>query len=299
MTAVDLPPKSAEEIPPKSPAAQLPDTGHEWDGIRELDNPLPRWWLWTWYACILWAIGYWIVMPAWPLVSGYTTGVLGYSQRAVVEQKIARNIEAQSVYLQQISAKSLAEISADPELLSFSMAGGRSAFAVNCSQCHGSGAQGAVGYPNLNDDAWLWGGKLDQIAYTIRHGIRNGGDDARSSEMPAFGRDELLEPAQIRDVVEYVVSLSGRQARAAAVERGAAIFAEQCVACHGETGKGNQEFGAPNLTDAIWLYGGDRATLQETIHNSRRGVMPGWQDRLTPETIKQLTVFVHSLGGGQ
>lgn len=290
---------AAEQTPTGTAAGQKATTGHEWDGIQELDNPLPRWWLWTWYACILWAIGYWIVMPAWPLISSHTKGVLGYSQRSVVEQQLARNLDAQSVYLKQIAAKSLGEIRADPELLSFSMAGGRSAFAVNCSQCHGSGAQGAVGYPNLNDDAWLWGGKLDQISYTIQHGIRNDSDDARVSEMPAFGRDELLEPGQIRDVVEYVVSLSGRPATAAAVERGAPIFAEQCAACHEKTGKGNQEFGAPNLTDAIWLYGGDRAALHETIHNSRRGVMPGWKDRLTPEAIKQLTVFVHSLGGGQ
>lgn len=290
---------AAEQTPTNAPAAEKATTGHEWDGIQELDNPLPRWWLWTWYACILWAIGYWIVMPAWPLISSHTQGVIGYSQRAVVEKQLARNLDAQSVYLKQIAAKSLDEIRADPELLSFSMAGGRSAFAVNCSQCHGSGAQGAVGYPNLNDDAWLWGGKLDQISYTIQHGVRNGSDDARVSEMPAFGRDELLEPAQIQDVVEYVVSLSGRPASAEAVKRGAPIFAEQCAACHEKTGKGNQEFGAPNLTDAIWLYGGDRAALTETIHNSRRGVMPGWKDRLTPEAVKKLTIFVHSLGGGQ
>tara|TARA_R110000868_G_scaffold14669_3_gene67909 strand:- start:3444 stop:4328 length:885 start_codon:yes stop_codon:yes gene_type:complete len=274
-------------------------TGHEWDGIRELDNPLPRWWLWTWYACILWAIAYWVVMPAWPTISGYTTGVIGYSQRAVVEKKIAQNRDAQSVYLERIAAKSLAEIRNDPELLSFSMAGGRSAFAVNCSQCHGSGAQGSKGYPNLNDDAWMWGGKLEQISYTIRHGVRNGDDDARVSEMPAFGRDELLEPAQVANVVEYVVSLSGRAANPEAAKRGAAVFAEQCAICHGKDGKGNQEFGAPNLTDGIWLFGGDRASIRHTVHNSRRGVMPAWKDRLTPETIKQLTIFVHSLGGGQ
>lgn len=290
---------AAEQTPTGTPAGEPATTGHEWDGIRELDNPLPRWWLWTWYACIVWGIAYWIVMPAWPLITSHTKGMIGYSQRAVVEKQLARNLEAQSVYLKQIAAKSLDEIRADPELLSFSMAGGRSAFAVNCSQCHGSGAQGAVGYPNLNDDAWLWGGKLDQISYTIQHGVRNESEDSRVSEMPAFGRDELLEPGQIRDVVEYVVSLSGRPATAEAAKRGAAVFKEQCVACHRETGKGNQEFGAPDLTDAIWLYGGDRAALQETIHNSRRGVMPGWKDRLTPEAIKQLTVFVHSLGGGQ
>lgn len=284
-------------------AATEPDgpvtTGHEWDGIRELDNPLPRWWLWTWYACIVWSIGYWVVMPAWPLVSGYTAGVIGYSQRAVVERQIARNLDAQSVFLKQIASKSLTEIRNDPELLSFSIAGGRSAFAVNCSQCHGTGAQGSPGYPNLNDDDWMWGGKLDQIAYTIRHGIRNETDDARVSDMPAFGRDELLEPAQIDDVVEYVVSLSGKSADTDAAKRGSAVFADQCAACHGKSGKGNAEFGAPNLTDGIWLFGGDRVTIRDTVVNSRRGVMPAWKDRLTPEAVKQLTIYIHSLGGGQ
>jgi cytochrome c oxidase cbb3-type subunit 3 len=274
-------------------------TGHEWDGIREYDNPLPRWWLWVFYACILWSIGYWIVMPAWPLISSHTKGVLGYSQRAVVERQIERNRQAQSVYVERIRTSSLADIRKDPELLSFATAGGRSAFVVNCSQCHGSGAQGATGYPNLNDDSWLWGGKLEDISYTIAHGIRNGGDGARDSAMPAFGRDEILDQGQVADLVEYVVSLSGGSATAAAAERGAALFKEQCVACHGEDGKGKQEVGAPNLTDTIWLFGGDRASIRETIHGSRRGVMPAWKDRLSPETIKQLTVFVHSLGGGK
>lgn len=274
-------------------------TGHEWDGIREFDNPLPRWWLWMFYACILWSIGYWIVMPAWPLIDGYTRGVIGYSQRQVVEDKLARNTAAQAVYLKQLGEKSLQEIREDPDLLSFALAGGRSAFAVNCSQCHGTGAQGSKGYPNLNDDAWLWGGKPEDILHTIRHGIRSDSDEARTSEMPAFGRDEILEPAQVADVVEYVVSLSGGDASPEAVERGATVFAEQCAVCHGKTGNGNPEFGAPDLTDRIWLYGGGRAAIAETVRNSRRGVMPGWKDRLAPETIVKLAIYVHSLGGGR
>ncbi|MEX2454905.1 MAG: cytochrome-c oxidase, cbb3-type subunit III [Rhodospirillaceae bacterium] len=281
------------------PKGEPPTTGHEWDGIREFDNPMPRWWLWVFYASIVWSIGYWIVMPAWPLVTGHTKGVLGYSQRAVVEAQLARSRAAQSVYLDRIAGASLAEIRNDPDLLVFAVAGGRSAFAVNCSQCHGSGAQGAKGYPNLNDDSWLWGGTLEEIAHTIRHGIRSGDEDARDSAMPAFGRDELLDAPQIADVVEHVVSLSGRPAVRAAAERGGEIFREQCAVCHGETGKGNTKFGAPDLTASIWLYGSDRATLRETIHFSRRGVMPGWKDRLSPEAIKQLTIFVHSLGGGK
>ena len=274
-------------------------TGHEWDGIREYNNPLPRWWLWVFYACIVWAIGYWIAMPAWPLLDGYTKGVLGYSQRAHVAHRLAEERAAQSVYLDRIAKASLQQIRSDPELLSFALAAGRSAFAVNCSQCHGTGAQGSPGYPNLNDDDWLWGGTLDAIAFTIRNGVRNGGEGARDTQMPAFGRDELLDANQINDVVEYVVSLSGRPVTEAAAKRGAKIFADNCAVCHGANGKGNQQLGAPDLADDIWLYGGDRKTIHETVFGARRGVMPAWKNRLSPETIKELAVYVHALGGGK
>lgn len=277
----------------------IPTTGHEWDGIRELDNPLPRWWLWVWYACIAWAIVYWIAMPAWPLVSDYTRGFLGYSQRMALaeEMKVAR--EAQSGYRDKISANSLEAIRTDPALLEFAIAGGRSAFAVNCSQCHGGGAAGFPGYPNLNDDAWLWGGSAKEIHQTIRYGIRSGHPDARSAVMPAFLKDELLSASQIDDVAEYVLTLSNQQSNAKAARRGEKVFAEQCAPCHRKTGKGNVEFGAPDLTDAIWLYGGDKTTIYETIANSRNGVMPSWETRLDPITLKQLAIFVHSLGGGK
>ena len=278
---------------------EIPTSGHEWDGITEFDNPLPRWWLWTFYATVIWSIGYWVAMPAWPLVEGYTRGLLGYSQRAVVAGQIADRGAMQARYVERIAGASLEEIRADPELLSFALAGGRSAFAVNCSQCHGSGAEGAAGYPNLNDDDWLWGGSLERIAHTIRHGVRNDSDeDARFSEMPAYGRDEVLEPEQIDEVVRYVISLSSGKGALADGE-GAAIFAEECATCHGEDGKGNIELGAPNLTDAIWLHGGDYASIREQVENSRGGVMPAWGARLPPETIKQLAVYVHSLGGGK
>jgi len=274
-------------------------TGHEWDGIKELNTPLPRWWLWTFFASILWAIGYWIVMPAWPLVSGYTAGVLGYASRATVAERLDAARAAQSKFVERIAAASLEEIRKDPELLEFALAGGRSAFAVNCSQCHGRGAAGSRGYANLNDDAWLWGGTLDAIAQTITYGVRSGNDEARFGDMPAFVRDEILTREQAGDVAEYVLSLSGRGEDAQAAARGAEVFAEQCVACHQEGGVGNPEVGAPNLADGIWLYGGDRQTILETLTKGRAGVMPAWVDRLAPATIKQLAVYVHSLGGGQ
>ncbi len=274
-------------------------TGHEWDGIKELDTPLPRWWLWTFYACVIWAVGYWVLMPAWPLIDSYTKGLLGHSQRASVAESLAQARLAQSGFVRRIQASSLDEIEGDPALLEFALAGGRSAFAVNCSQCHGLGAAGAPGYPNLNDDDWLWGGSLDDIHQTIHFGIRSDHDDTRVGDMPAFLRDEILERTQVEDVAAYVLSLSKDVEDAAAVARGADIFAEECVACHQEGGAGSRELGAPRLADGIWLYGSTNATLIQTIANGRASVMPAWADRLDAATIKQLAIYVHTLGGGE
>ena len=284
----------------KDSVSGVDTTGHEWDGIKELDNPLPRWWLWLFYACIVWSVGYWVVMPAWPLISGYTKGVLGHSQRVILIEEIAAAKAEQGQWLSRIEGATVEEIRADPQLLEFAMAGGRSAFAVNCSQCHGQGAAGSKGYPNLNDDAWLWGGTPEQILYSITHGIRNAEDpDARWSQMPAFGKDGLLDRARIAEVVEYTLALSGQEHDAGRAEAGKAVFAEQCAACHADAGTGNTELGAPNLTDSIWLYGGDRATLTETVTNARFGIMPAWGLKLDEATVKQLAVYVHALGGGQ
>lgn len=274
-------------------------TGHQWDGIEELNRPLPRWWLYVFYATILWALVYYVLYPSWPLVSTYTKGVLGYSQRETVAEQLSAAREAQSHWREQIAAADLTAIKADPELFRFAMAGGQAAFGDNCAPCHGTGAQGSTGYPNLNDDAWLWGGTLEAIHTTLRYGIRANNDNTRQNIMMAFGRDQILTRDQINDVTEYVLSLSGQDHEAAAAERGETLFTENCVACHGEGGVGNQELGAPNLTDAIWLYGGSRETIRETIYNGRGGVMPAWEERLDPVTIKQLAIYVHSLGGGE
>ncbi|HEC00283.1 MAG TPA: cytochrome-c oxidase, cbb3-type subunit III [Sphingomonadales bacterium] len=272
-------------------------TGHEWDGIKELNTPLPRWWLWTIYATIIWSIGYWILMPAWPLVSDYTKGYLGYSQRDVVAADLATAKAARDVFAQKLLAADLQTIENTPDLLEFARAGGKAAFGDNCAACHGSGAAGAKGYPNLNDDDWLWGGTLDEIHHTITVGIRGTHDDTRLSDMPAFLSDEILDKDQIRDMATYVRSLSDKTIVAPAGT--AELFQENCAACHGENAKGSRDFGAPNLTDAIWLYGSDPETLITTISYSRKGVMPTWAGRLDPATIKSLAVFVHTLGGGE
>jgi cytochrome c oxidase cbb3-type subunit 3 len=275
-------------------------TGHEWDGIKELNTPLPRWWVLTFYATIVWAIGYWVVYPAWPLVSGYTRGVLNYTNRAAVTEDLARLEVLRGEKMKVLGTASLAEIEKDPALLALARARGKTVFADNCAPCHGSGAAGAKGYPNLNDDDWLWGGTLDQIAETIQFGARSGHAKAHEGQMLAFGRDGTLKKDEIVTAANYVRSLSGLStASGYDATTGKKLFADNCVSCHGDGGKGNPELGAPNLTDKIWLYGSDEATIIETITNGRSGVMPAWVGRLDPVTIKALTVYVHSLGGGK
>jgi cytochrome c oxidase cbb3-type subunit 3 len=274
-------------------------TGHQWDGIRELNTPLPRWWLWTFYATIFWALIYVVLYPAWPLVNSATRGVLGYSTRGAVEEAVAEAKAAQAGNLERIAALSLDEIAADADLRRFAVAGGRSAFLVNCVQCHGSGAAGSAGYPNLNDDDWLWGGSLDEIRTTIMHGIRFPQDpDTRISEMPAFG-DGILNAHEIAAAAEFVLSLSGAEHDAALAVEGGQLFADSCAACHGENGDGDVAFGAPALNDAISLYGADRNLIANQITRPRHGVMPAWAHRLDAATINQLALFVHSLGGGE
>ncbi|WP_320199920.1 cytochrome-c oxidase, cbb3-type subunit III [Agrobacterium sp. rho-13.3] len=273
-------------------------TGHEWDGIRELNNPMPRWWVWTFYVTIVWAIGYTIAFPAWPLISGSTQGLLGWHSRADFTADVTDAKAAQNIYLEKIASSSLEDIQADSELMQFAVAGGAAAFKINCVQCHGSGAEGGNGYPNLNDDDWLWGGDVNAIHTTITHGIRFAEDgDTRISEMPAFG--EMLKSDEIRQVAAYVVSLTGTPRDASMVERGAQIFADNCASCHGEDAKGNRDMGAPNLADAIWLKSHGEDGIVAQIRTPKHGVMPSWGERLGDTTVKQLTLFVHSLGGGE
>ncbi|ATF17071.1 cytochrome-c oxidase, cbb3-type subunit III [Phaeobacter gallaeciensis] len=275
-------------------------TGHSWDGIEEFDNPMPRWWLWTFYATIIWAIGYTVAYPAWPGIQSATAGVLGWNSRALVAEEIAAVNEANAPINSRLEEIELASITTDPELNGYAVSAGSAVFKTWCAQCHGAGAAGAKGYPNLLDDDWLWGGSMEDIHATIAHGIRNEeSDDARYSEMPAFGRDELLEKEEIDQVVNYVMSLSGEPQDAAKVEAGAVLFADHCASCHMDDGTGDRSQGAPNLADAIWLYGGDHATLTETVYNSRYGVMPNWNARLTEAQVRAVTAYVHQLGGGE
>ena len=275
-------------------------TGHEWDGIKELNNPLPRWWLWTFYATILFSVGYVIYYPAIPLLEASTPGISGKTNRLALQEEMAEAVSAQKNILQQIATSDLEAIRSDQALSRFAIAGGESAFKVYCSQCHGSGAQGGAGYPNLNDDDWLWGGDLDAIYLSIKHGIRNSEDeDARDSLMPSFGSDEILDKEQIRQVAQYVLQVSGQEFNAAEATPGKEVFMENCASCHGDNAAGDRELGAPNLADAISLYGNNAELIAAQIAEPKHGVMPPWQSRLSDETIKQLAVYVHSLGGGE
>lgn len=282
------------------PATGVETVGHEWDGIEELNNPMPRWWLWTFYICIVWAGVYTIFYPAWPMLDRATAGVLGWSSRGQLEKELAAADAKLEPIRRALSQTPIEQLPRNPKLMQAAVDGGRSAFKVYCVQCHGSGAAGSKGYPNLNDDDWLWGGDLAAIHQTLQHGIRSPGDDVtRTSMMPAFGRDGILSPVEIQDLVSYVRVVSNQEKPSQSARRGAALFAANCAVCHGPEGKGMREFGAPNLTDAIWLYGGDRDSIRQTISQSRNGVMPAWAARLNPVTVKQLAAYVHSLGGGE
>jgi cytochrome c oxidase cbb3-type subunit III len=275
-----------------------PTVGHEWDGIEELDTPMPRWWVITFWVTVIWAIGYMIVYPAIPMANSATKGLWNWSSRGALSDTMKAEAKRRAPIIAALAATPIAQLHAKPQLMQAAIEGGRAAFKVHCVQCHGSGAAGSKGYPNLNDDDWLWGGDLQSIHYTLEHGIRNPDHEAtRASQMPAYAG--ALEPGEIEDIVAHVRVISAQQKPDTAAARGATLFANNCVACHGAAGKGLREFGAPNLTDAIWLYGGDADSIRTTLNNSRNGVMPRWNNRLDPVTIKSLAAYVHALGGGE
>jgi cytochrome c oxidase cbb3-type subunit 3 len=277
-------------------ATNTETVGHEWDGIEELDTPMPRWWLWTFYATIVWAIAYMIAYPAWPMIEKGTEGVLGWTSRGQLAAELARQDEVKAPLMATLARIPIERLPEDSELMRSAISGGRAAFKVNCVQCHGAGAAGSPGYPNLNDDDWLWGGDLKAIEYTIVHGVRDAnGDETRFALMPDFGSG-ILDAAQMSALADHVLSLSGK---GPANAQGAQIFADNCAICHGADGTGLRQFGAPNLADAIWLYGSGKDQVVRQISGSRHGVMPAWGERLDPVTIKMLAAYVHSLGGGE
>jgi cytochrome c oxidase cbb3-type subunit 3 len=290
--------------PEKDAISGQSTTGHEWDGIRELNTPLPKWWVYVFYVCILWAIAYWVAMPAWPIGNDFTKGMLGYNSRLNLEVEVAEAKAAHATQLEAIAAKSVEEIAADTNLRQYAMAGGEVLFKENCAPCHQSGGAGAVGFPTLADDEWLWGGSLAAIQTTLIDGIRSeNSENTRVSEMPAF---TYLEPEQVDQVVAYVKAMSQGNVTEGP---GQQVFVDNCVACHSSdyanpVSDGNPDMGAPALANNIWLYAGPGGEMtpemiKSQVLNPRHGVMPAWGGRLKDEDIKMVTVYVHSLGGGQ
>lgn len=277
-------------------------TGHSWDGIEEFDNPMPRWWVIIFVLTVVWAVGYWVVYPAWPGMQSSTPGIAGYSSRANVAAEIAEFESRHDGLFAQLLENDPADIANDPDLHRFAINAGASVFRAQCSQCHGAGGAGvqASGFPNLLDDDWLWGGTMDDIVETVTYGIRNSDfPDARYSEMPAFGRDGLLASEEVDQVTHYVLSLSGTDHDAAMAGPGEELYLNNCAACHGDDGAGDYFVGAPALNDQIWLYGGSFDAVRQSIYYSRFGVMPGFANRLREAEIRAVAAYVHQLGGGQ
>lgn len=269
-------------------------TGHEWDGIQEYDNPDPFWLRGLFYAMLFWSIVYWIIYPAFP--GQRDEGALGWTSYKEMSEGVVEMQKLRDKYLADFNKASFDQILADQQLLKFALTGGRSAFNNNCAVCHGAGGAGNPGYPNLAAGAWLWGGKPDDIYTTIKHGIRSDHEEARDSQMAAFGRDGMLTKPQIEMLVDFVIGLHEGKNYSDEANK---LFQVNCASCHGDKGQGNRGVGAPALNDAIWLYGNDRDTVFDVIYNGRQGVMPYWTGKLDDATIRQLVIYVHQLGGGE
>lgn len=287
--------------PKRDPVTGQLTTGHEWNGIEELDTPIPRVVLFFLAASTLFAVIYWLLMPAWPLGWTYTKGLLGNDQRQIVARQVQDAASERAGWTARIANTSFAEIAADPALMRHVRDTGRTLFGDNCAVCHGSDGKGGPGFPNLAAGSWLWGGTPEAIAETIRVGINGTSRQTRAAQMMAFGRDGMLNREQVSNIVAYVLSLSGQplsEAEQVRVPVGKEVFAATCVACHGEDGKGRHDLGGPDLTDANWIYGGDRQSVFNSVQYGRQGHMPSWEGRLSPTEIKLLALYVGTMGEG-
>lgn len=299
---------------------EVETTGHQWDDdegypLKEYNNPLPKWWLYTFYATIVWSIIYWILYPTWPMANDFTHGLLGWSMHGELQEELAQAQAQQKPFNERLEKMSAEDITKDPQLLQYTLSGGKAIFADNCSACHGPGGIGskAGGFPGLVDDDWLISGTVAGIEETIQNG--------HVAMMPAHQTEfgGAFKADQVNDLAEYVLSLNGRGKDKEASARGLALFKGDagCINCHGDNGKGSakdtlsgqpleKSIGAPNLADSIWLYGGDETTVRLSIAKGRSGQMPAWAKgtegrnrKLDPLSIKKVAVYVHSLGGGQ
>lgn len=282
----------------KDPVTGRSTTGHEWDGLKELNTPLPKWWFWTFVATAIWGAGYALVYPSVPWINTYYPGLIGYSQRDVVTADVKALEARRAGVMAKLKTVPLAEVKQDEALYAVAMAAGRMAFAENCQACHGAGGGGRPGFPALAGDAWIWGGSLEAILHSVTVGIRSVHPDSRIGQMPRFGADAILKPAEIDAVTDFVMALyrpGGQPASAS----GATLYAENCAACHGDRGEGKRDLGGPALRSSVHLYGDTREAVRAQIVAPRHGVMPNWNTRLDEATIRAVTLYVHGLGGGE
>ena len=275
-------------------------TGHEWNGIKELNTPVP-WPVWTFLTIFfLFALGYWVLMPAWPLGSTFTRGLLGYDQGKVTMAKVERGARARATWTRRIASTDYGAVLADPQLMARVREDGHRLFGDNCSACHGVDARGRQGFPNLVDRDWLWGGAPDRIAETVRIGVNAPETGTRVNQMLAFGRDGMLDDAAIRRVTLYVLSLSdpalARPDNVRTLAAGRAVFTAQCASCHGANGQGDASRGIPNLADRVWIHGGDPQQVYDSIDQGRQGQMPAWGQRLSQTDIRILTLYLLDRG---
>lgn len=256
----------------------------------------PKLWTFVYWGTIIWALAIWILYPVWPSVSEYTLGTLGYSTRIEHTEAVSAMAAERAPNKEWVLTTDVTALKDDPAQYQTAVAAGKTLFALNCSQCHGGNGTGSKGFPDLTDSDWLWPSDLEEIEFTIKHGIRQpDNDETRVGDMLAFVKDQMLDRDDALDAAHYVLSLSGSEHSADRAERGTVIFEENCASCHGDDGKGISDMGAPNLTDTIWLYGGELEAVYKTIAQGRAGVMPAWSHRLDDGTIRQLALFVLSL----
>lgn len=273
-------------------------TGHEWNGIKELDTPIPRVVLFFLAAGLVFSVIYWVLMPAWPLGVTYTRGLLGFSDRDEVTRQVEAGAVARGAWTDRLTSESYASLAADPALMAHVRDRGRVLFADNCAVCHGAEGRGGPGYPDLGARRWLWGGEPEVLGETIRVGVNSDHPQTRRSQMSAFGQFGVLDREQVLDATAHVRALSGQalaESEQARLESGRAVFAENCASCHGADGRGDHAFGAPDLTDRTWIYGGDAQAVFNSIYSGRHGHMPHWEGRLPPADIRLLTLYVGTL----
>lgn len=253
--------------------------GHTFDGIEEYDNPLPKWWMYMFVATCIFGLAYYALYPG----LGNYKGLLGWTQVGQWENEVQTAEEKYGPIFEAYAATPINELVQDAEAMKV----GQRLFANNCAVCHGSAGRGAIGFPNLTDDDWLYGGTEEAIKATLVNG--------RMGNMPVKGLNPAMTNAQVDDMVHYLLSFSDRSDNADAAERGAAMYQTACAACHGADAKGNQAIGAPNLTDNVWLYGSTPKRITHTLLYGRAGVMPAQLERLGEEKIHLLTAYVKSL----